>query len=316
MSGISCHVIPEIRSHFHPLTLHFHYDMILQSRHSRIHTHRPCISGVDRFRSCNAIHADASVRSCICPRCIQPRRRGGCRPRYTGVVGPACPSSSTGHPPPIASGPYCLLARWEFGLGLLGRFIPRGTSPALFPSLSFHYSVDCCVRYRLAPWRRRGWDDEGYGIVTWGGRSYLARWRPALSSSLPLLSFILLLSSSPPFPLCRINHPERRPPHTRRRHRPERVTSSDGSCMFVVVLSVAHRRTPTHQRQYPCRCRRIVHYVTLPCFYCGRTSAMAEVRRAAADDGRQRSGPQGGGAAAALWCNKIICFCCILWCRW
>ena len=204
----------------------------------------------------------------------------------------------------------------EFGLGLLGRFIPRGTSPALFPSLSFHYSVDCCVRYRLAPWRRRGGDDGGYRIVTWGGRSYLARWRPALSSSLPLLSFILLLSSSPPFPPCRINHPERRPPHTRRRRRPERVTSSDGSCMFVVVLSVAHRRTPTHQRQYPCRCRRIVHYVTLPCFYCGRTSAMAEVRRAAADDGRQRSGPQGGGAAAALWCNKIICFCCILWCRW
>ena len=122
MSGISCHVIPEIRSHFHPLTLHFHYDMILQSRHSRIHTHRPYISGVDRFRSCNAIHADASVRSCICPRCIQPRRRGGCRPRYTGVVGPACPSSSTGHPPPIASGPYCLLARlgnsvWGFSEG-------------------------------------------------------------------------------------------------------------------------------------------------------------------------------------------------------
>ena len=114
-----------------------------------------------------------------------------------------------GPPHPIASSPYCRQTLGEFGLGLLGWFIPRGTSPALFPSLSFHYSVDCCVRYRAAPRRRRGGDDGGYRIVTWGGRSYLARWRPALSSSLPLLSFILLLSSSPPFPLCRINHPER-----------------------------------------------------------------------------------------------------------
>ena len=55
---------------------------------------------VDRFRSCNAMHADASVRSCICPRRIQRRRRGGCRHRYTGLVGIACPSSSTGHPTP------------------------------------------------------------------------------------------------------------------------------------------------------------------------------------------------------------------------
>jgi len=181
-SVVSCHVIPEIRLHFPPLPLHFHYDMILHSCHSRIYTHRPCISGITwstdfaRATRCTPMLPFAVVFV------LAAFNGGGGGGVATDIqdLSIAFPSSSTGHPPPSPPA-HIVVARLgnsEFGLGLLGWFIPRGTSPALFPSLSFHYSVNCCLRYRAAPRRRRGGDDGGYRIVTWGGRSYLARWRP------------------------------------------------------------------------------------------------------------------------------------------